>query len=584
MKHFKRLASVLLAMVMALALAAPAFAATTKTITITANPDKKDFTYDVYQIFTGDEEVKDGKGTGKFTKGTIHWGTAIPEANRTAFVQELARKSDTNKLVYQYFTNFNQNKTPYDAAEVAELLSNAGATNTAVANEIAAIALKHATVKDTINPGDPNGNALTEQATGYYLIVAKSTTGNVVTNTLDNAFADIYANPKDTPKDSSVDKWVKNSHYDPNDPTKGDEWVKATDYVAGEEFEFKVVGHLPVDYTAESRTNFWMTFSDVQAPGFESPRDVTVIVADKDGKTKTLNPALVEGTHYTLEVTAGGFTLRIPSNMKANQPWASLENEDQIIITYKTELKAKKTEGPNMADETVNLGNPGNKNEVTLTFEGGSSTDDATVFTFQLEVDKLDGEGPKDANGKPTQPLKGAGFKLQKWSGTTWADIPGASYAGGTKAEITANPDNYPSEFEFTGLEAGRYCLVETKAPEGYNATGPWYFEIEATYTTDSTGAQVLDVFKIHQTDADGNRVPATSGGISADGSKSDDTTTTEKDEGGLVKWDVVNNSGIELPETGGIGTTIFYIVGGVLVVGAVVLLITKRRTSADDE
>ena len=52
---------------------------------------------------------------------------------------------------------------------------------------------------------------------------------------------------------------------------------------------------------------------------------------------------------------------------------------------------------------------------------------------------------------------------------------------------------------------------------------------------------------------------------------------TTEAPQG-VDEVKVLNQSGTELPSTGGIGTTIFYIVGGVLVVGAVVLLVTKKR------
>ena len=46
----------------------------------------------------------------------------------------------------------------------------------------------------------------------------------------------------------------------------------------------------------------------------------------------------------------------------------------------------------------------------------------------------------------------------------------------------------------------------------------------------------------------------------------------------------VVNQSGAELPSTGGIGTTIFYVLGGLLVVGAGVLLVTRKRMGKSDD
>ena len=50
----------------------------------------------------------------------------------------------------------------------------------------------------------------------------------------------------------------------------------------------------------------------------------------------------------------------------------------------------------------------------------------------------------------------------------------------------------------------------------------------------------------------------------------------------GSMSTDIVNQKGLVLPETGGIGTTIFYVVGGLLIAAALVLLITKKRMTKE--
>ena len=57
--------------------------------------------------------------------------------------------------------------------------------------------------------------------------------------------------------------------------------------------------------------------------------------------------------------------------------------------------------------------------------------------------------------------------------------------------------------------------------------------------------------------------------------------TAAGTDDGGKYEIDVLNQSGTELPSTGGIGTTIFYIVGGILVIGAGVILVARKRSSS---
>ena len=101
----------------------------------------------------------------------------------------------------------------------------------------------------------------------------------------------------------------------------------------------------------------------------------------------------------------------------------------------------------------------------------------------------------------------------------------------------------------FKGLGAGEYTITETKTLPGYNTIDPITF----TLTFDA-GTKTF---------------------------KSDNKNVTVGEDNTL-DTSIVNQKGSLLPSTGGIGTTIFYVVGGILVLAAVVLLVTKKRMSAE--
>lgn len=106
----------------------------------------------------------------------------------------------------------------------------------------------------------------------------------------------------------------------------------------------------------------------------------------------------------------------------------------------------------------------------------------------------------------------------------------------------------------FTGLGAGKYTLTEVKesTPSGYNTIDPISFEIVFTKSNDGK-----------------------SGGFSVTGTDKISVATDN-----ILQATIINQRGSLLPSTGGIGTTIFYVIGGILVVGAAILLVTKKRMS----
>lgn len=196
---------------------------------------------------------------------------------------------------------------------------------------------------------------------------------------------------------------------------------------------------------------------------------------------------------------------------------------DDFVITYTA-----------VVDTDATIGSTGNKNTVVLTYGDGTKTtqDDATVYTSKISFTKY----ANDANGNPTEnKLAGAKFVLMN-DASKYAQITGDVVTAWVTNLNDATPiESTTDEVVIKGLAEGTYTFKETDAPAGYRIV------------TENTTVTIPNDEK----DA--------------------------KFEPAMAK--IYNTPGNPLPETGGIGTTVFYAVGGLLVLGAVVILLMKKRS-----
>ena len=534
MKHIKKLASLLLVLVMVFALATTAFAEETA-YSITINNSAKDHTYEAYQIFTGDLS-----GT---TLSNIVWGSGVSEAGQTA-LGDAAAKAETLKT--------EADAKAFAKAVAPYLTTAAGSANTVTDGKyvISGLAAGYYLVKD--QDGSLTGDA--DAYTEYIIKVVSDTTA--------------------TPKSSvpTVEKKVK----DTNDSTGvTSDWQDSADYDIGDSVPFQLKATLANNVS--SYTTYKVVFHDTLSKGL------------------TLNATYGEGENAN--VVTSGVTVKVgdaDADKAANFVITAVKNADgtTTLTVSCDDVKALGAGNSSVItveytatlNESAVLGSAGNPNKVKLEYsnnpnkseEGNNETgktpeDTVIVFTYKTIVNKVTENPNYDPEAEDSEkyiPRTGAAFKLEKL-------IKGKDGAADTWTMVKEfTVDETTTSFTFSGLDDGRYKLTETKTPAGYNTIDPIYFVIEATHD-ETAAAPALKTLNAYLTDANGNKQTETKDGASVN----IDLGTVDPTAGSITT-DVVNKAGSTLPSTGGIGTTIFYVLGGVLVLAAVVLLVTKKRMS----
>ena len=578
MKKARKLTAVLLSLVMLLALVVPASAAENYSITI--HNDKTGHTYEAYQIFAGtvsSDEATAGNVEGPML-GDIIWGSGV---NGDALLEAL---KEANAQKYNDCTT---------AADVAEALGTENAT-AADAAAFADIAAKHltATVAGTADAPEGGNYVIEGLPAGYYLVKDSlqeddNQTGQVLSDYIVQVLGNVTMKPKSSDIPTVLKKVQEEDLVENKGFGKG--FSDVADHEIGETFQFKLIGSIP-DMSAYDTYEY--TFHDTMSAGLSYVADSVKAYIVDDYSTDALGTALATNS-YTVEslVVAEDGENKGKTNLTISfadlKKVAGAQTGKYVVITFSATLNAQAV----MGAET------GNPNEVYLEFSnnpngggtGKTEQDYAVVFAWTLGADKIDGETEdrladadfvllNDEKNKVAILTNARGeIRLSKWvdlpnnktydkvTVEEWNAIP---VQEGQQVVMTSNTTNIIS---IRGLDDDIYYLYEIEAPTGYNRiTDPIKLDVESTLNHDtsyiSTNAiALLTELKLFVND-------------------SENPETCNFKGTGNINFTIENNKGATLPETGGMGTTLFYIIGGLLVVGAGVLLVVRIRMKAHNE
>ncbi len=538
MKATKRIFAILMCICLLLCFAVPsAFAAADGTITINSPTDSTvgvaNKTFEIYKIF---DATSDGTNISYSWIDNDRYSTFFNDKFGTTDLLTIVDKvNDLEATALQAF-----------ATDLYKYISD---------NSIAATDTKTAGGSDT-------SVVFTGKDYGYYLVydsddIAEGSVRSAVMLTSAAPNANITLKV-DLP---SITKQVLNNE---------DAWAKGTSSTIGDPLKFKITAEVPdhKDYPT-----YTYKIQDSLPAGITLDPATIVVTSEKEG-------ALTEDTDYTLTApgTDGIDFIITMANIK------DFEAGDNIIVTYTAELNNKFFLTDENAASLIYSNDPTDKTST------GTVSDFAKVHSYRFIFTKY----AQDVDGSPRNlRLAGAEFELYKAGSNEpikFTEVPDTNAAGVSYTKYIVDPDgenttttlkthntgdatisldhlNYGGhlgDVAVIGLSEGVYHLVETKAPDGYVLPSePFIVDIY-----DNIGSITGVVTEL---EASGSH-SGTGSIINVDG----------RAEAILTVWaEITNKPGTALPETGGMGTTIFTIGGILLMAGALAFFTLRKRSNA---
>lgn len=577
MKKARRIAAMIAAMAMAATMVVPAMsfsagAATAEEngniITVT-NKDKATHTYAAYQIFKGNF-------TGE-TLNDITWGDGV-DGDAILAALHVASNTEGNAL-YGLFPA----DTVTSARGVAEVLGSktTGDSPTAVfADDSEKTQAFAAIVGDNLEDqtsGVVNGDKISALPDGYYLIMDTAAPVNpdanndslgdnpnsgaktrFIVKVAGGANESIKVDAKHSAP--TVDKQVQDEVADKDPDADAEGWGETADHAINESFQFKLTATLEADANYGAYKTYKIQFNDTLSAGVTYDDIVSVKVNGTTINSYNEDPngyKLTAPTVTAPELGGGNLTITIDDIKKFD---ADLTDGATIEVIYSAHLNANaavesESRDPVAADyNNVNKVNLEYSNNPNAGGEGetGTTPDDYVwVFTYEVDNIKVDEKG---------DPLLNAGFKLYDASDAEISLIYDADLGAyrPTASDETAEEmksghgeaaGSETGKFNIVGLDAGAYTLKETTVPAGYNKCEDIEITISATHKENE------------------NTITAA---LNLDNSKKMDNK-------------IENKKGSTLPSTGGIGTLMFVLCGGVAAGIAGVYLVSKKKTREEE-
>ena len=570
MKTMNRIFALVLAIMMVLSLGVTAMADSTTPHTINMTYVNGNHTYDAYQVFAG--RLEDGK------LHDIVWGAGVNgEGILDALRTDATLSADFNAK------NSDESYKITTASQVAQILENyendsvkLEAFSRVVAANLTSTKAGTSTVTSTGTEENPEYTySIDVTGDGYYFI----------------------HDAKKIPEDDAATKYILQVLGDVDIAVKaeapviekniveGEDRVKENEGFIGDTVNYELVSAVP---EMDGYNHYFFVMDDTLSKGLTFNNDVVVKI---DGVR------LIEGTDYEVQVVptdAGETNIKIVLKNfihRANQAGAP------IVATYSATI-----------NEDAVIGEIGNPNKVHLIYSNNPNVDmggepdvpgpehddvtgitpDSIVKTYLtgIKLNKVDEIGNALTGAKfqisgvsekiviinseifEVNP-KGTFFRLKDGTYTETApnDLTRDKYESTTvkyaKVEVVTKDTvktnivaegwvDENGELSFTGLGEGKFTITEIVAPDGYN--------------------KLLEPIEIETKFNEGTTPKLT---ITKDGEP-----MTYVDN--IFEFDVVNKTGATLSSTGGVGTTMLYIIGGIMVVAAIVLLVTKKRVDVE--